>query len=79
MSDFCAVVLENGVFLGETPLCHPDSSQLTPTHPKIARAQGGITPGLIGGELAIDLPSLGIDLSLVVWKIIIVPAQWIRF
>jgi hypothetical protein len=30
-----------------------------PAHPKIARAQGGITPGPIGGELDADFPNLG--------------------
>src|SRR5204862_8166572 len=47
------------VFLGENHLSHPGSPRLTPTHPKIARAQGGITPGPIKGELAVKLPSLG--------------------
>src|SRR5438034_10663625 len=33
--------------------------RLTPAHPKIARAQGGITPGPIRGELDADFPNLG--------------------
>jgi hypothetical protein len=33
--------------------------RLTPAHLKIARAQGGITPGPIGAEVNADFPILG--------------------
>ncbi len=42
-----------------SPPAHPLLTLLTRAHPKIARAQGGITPGPMEGELDADFHFLG--------------------